>query len=210
MILFGYFSFFYLLLSGSSNFHREDSNLEDTKKDIRNLWYVPFYYKKKVSHPVEKFFIEKLNTSIQEFNSLYGKKEKVKQEEILTFIDSFQNTILSTSNDGFSPSCWGPSLWNFLHIMSMNYPLNPSAQDKRIYQDFITSLGQVLPCKKCRENYNKNLTNIRYFDEDNDVYENRNTFSTFMFDLHNEVNRKLQKPILEEQDYKYEICRNKL
>ena len=30
------------------------------------------------------------------------------------------------SNDGMLTSVWGPSLWHYLHVVSFNYPVNPS------------------------------------------------------------------------------------
>ena len=30
------------------------------------------------------------------------------------------------SGDGMLTSVWGPSLWHYLHVMSFNYPINPT------------------------------------------------------------------------------------
>ena len=56
------------------------------------------------------------------------------------------------SGDGMLTSVWGPPMWHFLHTMSFNYPVNPSAEDKKHYSDFVYSLRYVLPCKYCRIN----------------------------------------------------------
>lgn len=56
------------------------------------------------------------------------------------------------SGDGMLTSVWGPSMWHFLHIMSFNYPNNPTNEDKKHYKDFILSLRDILPCKYCRIN----------------------------------------------------------
>ncbi len=63
------------------------------------------------------------------------------------------------SNDGMLVSVWGPSQWHFLHTMSFNYPVNPSADYKKHYRDFIISLQYVLPCKYCRMNLANNFNN---------------------------------------------------
>ena len=54
------------------------------------------------------------------------------------------------SGDGMLTTVWGPSMWHYLHTMSFNYPIHPSADDKKHYRDFIISLQHVLPCKSLR------------------------------------------------------------
>ena len=53
------------------------------------------------------------------------------------------------SGDGMLTSIWGPSLWHYLHTMSFNYPVNPTAADKNNYKKFILGLRNVLPCGHC-------------------------------------------------------------
>ena len=31
-------------------------------------------------------------------------------------------------------SVWGPSLWQYLHTMSFNYPVKPTKEDKKNYK----------------------------------------------------------------------------
>ena len=62
-----------------------------------------------------------------------------------------------SSGDGMLTSVWGPPLWHYLHVMSFNYPVKPTAADKKHYRDFICNLRNVLPCRYCRENLKKNL-----------------------------------------------------
>ena len=58
-------------------------------------------------------------------------------------------------NNGMLTSVWGPSLWHYLHTMSFNYPIHPTAQQKKHYKEFIFSLKNVLPCGYCRKNLKK-------------------------------------------------------
>ena len=69
----------------------------------------------------------------------------------------------SKSGDGMLTTVWGPSLWHFLHTMSFNYPVEPTPQQKKDYRDYILSLEQVLPCKYCRMNLEKNFKNISQY-----------------------------------------------
>ena len=58
------------------------------------------------------------------------------------------------SNDGFLTTVWGPPIWHFLHTISFNYPVNPPDDVKKNYSDFILNLENILPCGKCRKNFN--------------------------------------------------------
>jgi hypothetical protein len=94
------------------------------------------------------------------------------------------------SNNGMLTAVWGPGTWHFLHTMSFNYPVNPTSEDKAHYRDFIYSLYNVLPCGKCRKNLRRNLTELplqmRHM-------ASRDTFSKYIYKLHEKVNRMLGK-----------------
>lgn len=94
------------------------------------------------------------------------------------------------SGDGFLTSVWGPMLWSYLHTMSFNYPVNPSKQDKIHYRNFILNLKNVMPCKYCRLNLVKNLKQLPLT---MNVMKNRDTFSKYVYDLHELVNKMLKK-----------------
>ena len=94
------------------------------------------------------------------------------------------------SGDGMMVSLWGPPMWHFLHTMSFNYPVNPSQEDKEHYRDFVLSLEHVLPCKYCRENLK---TNFKSLPLTMDQMKNRESFSRYMYELHELVNRMLKK-----------------
>ena len=94
------------------------------------------------------------------------------------------------SSDGMLTSVWGPSLWHSLHVMSFNYPVNPTHDDKVNYLNFFKSLHHVLPCKYCRINYKKNIKSVKL---NMSVMKNRETFSRWLYELHEEINRMLHK-----------------
>lgn len=94
------------------------------------------------------------------------------------------------SGDGFLTSVWGPSAWHLLHIISFNYPINPTAQDKANYRDFVLSLQNVLPCGKCRANLKKNLAKLPLTLK---CMESRDSFSRYMYSLHELINKMLGK-----------------
>lgn len=94
------------------------------------------------------------------------------------------------AGDGMVTSIWGPPMWHYLHTMSFNYPVNPTCEDKNHYRDFIFSLQYVLPCKHCRMNLKTNLKQLPLKMAD---MQNRETFSRYIYELHELVNRMLHK-----------------
>ena len=94
------------------------------------------------------------------------------------------------SGDGMLTTVWGPSMWHFLHTMSFNYPVVPTADDKKHYRDFILSLRYILPCKYCRQNLTNNLKAKPLTMSD---MASRDTFSRFVYKLHETVNKLLKK-----------------
>ncbi len=94
------------------------------------------------------------------------------------------------SGDGMLTTVWGASMWHFMHTMSFNYPVSPTQEQKKDYMDFILNLRNVLPCKYCRMNLTNNLATrpIKMCH-----MESRDTFSRFIYDLHETVNKMLGK-----------------
>ena len=58
------------------------------------------------------------------------------------------------------PNVWGPHGWKFMHYVSLGYPQVPTENDKRNYKEFYSNLKNVLPCKTCAINYERNLTEL--------------------------------------------------
>lgn len=94
------------------------------------------------------------------------------------------------SNDGFQTLIWGPAAWHLLHTISFNYPVHPSSKDKRHYKNFLSSLQHVLPCKYCRTNLTKNFKQLPLTMK---TMKNRETFSKYVYRLHELVNKMLNK-----------------
>lgn len=105
------------------------------------------------------------------------------------------------SDDGMLTAIWGPSLWHFLHTMSFNYPENPCEADKRHYRTYIYSMIYVLPCGKCRVNLRMNLKKLPLKIKH---MKSRDTFSRYVYDLHELINKMLNK----ESNLTFEQVRN--
>ena len=94
------------------------------------------------------------------------------------------------SNDGMLTSVWGPSLWHVLHCISFNYPVKPTSKQKKKYRQFVANLEFILPCGYCRKNIKKNVKKVPLT---RNALKNRNNFSRWMYQLHEQVNKMLGK-----------------
>ena len=93
---------------------------------------------------------------------------------------------------------WGPNFWFTLHTVTLGYPDNPTYVDKRRFNDFFVSVQYILPCAKCREHYSNHLSNFPI----SVSLDNKESLVKWLFNLHNQVNISLNKPIMEYAAFK--------
>lgn len=94
------------------------------------------------------------------------------------------------SDNGMLTDVWGPAQWHVMHTMSFNYPVHPTAEQRKQYRDHFLSLQFVLPCGKCRQNLVKNFQKLPLRMAH---MKNRDTFSRYVYELHELVNDMLGK-----------------
>ena len=90
----------------------------------------------------------------------------------------------------FPPNVWGPFFWHTIHIVAMGYPMEPNYTDKRHAKEFYESLAFLLPCAVCKEHYKTHLERnpiTPYLDTRRDLLK-------WTINIHNEVNKMLNKP----------------
>lgn len=63
------------------------------------------------------------------------------------------------------PKLWGKPGWIFLHSITLGYPINPTEEEKNNYKLFFNSIGNILPCSTCRNNYLNSLNKYKLTDE---------------------------------------------
>ena len=119
----------------------------------------------------------KTNTKTRKHNNIKKKKR--------VFTKKHYN-----SGDGMLTSVWGPSMWHYLHVLSFNYPVNPTKENKKYYGDFIKNLVYTLPCRYCRENLKNNF---KQHPLKSCHLKDRESFSRYVFQLHETVNKMLGK-----------------
>ena len=122
------------------------------------------------------------------------KNTKIKSKRMKKRMKKTRKRVYSrkdyNSGDGMLTSIWGPSMWHYMHVMSFNYPVHPTQQQKKQYRNFILNLQHVLPCKHCRQNLKNNFKVLPLTME---VMKNRNSFSRYIYKLHELVNKMLGK-----------------
>ncbi|AYV78985.1 MAG: putative FAD-linked sulfhydryl oxidase [Faunusvirus sp.] len=102
---------------------------------------------------------------------------------------------------------WGPKLWIPLHCMTFNYNINPTDKDIMTYKTFFSVLGDILPCKYCRQSYQ---VYIKYLPIEG-YLDSRHGVTYWLYTFHNLVNDKIfkVKPSFKDVVIQYEKLRAK-
>jgi len=95
--------------------------------------------------------------------------------------------------NNISPEEWGPSAWRFMHYITLSYPDNPTNNDKQNMKTFFSSIGSILPCEKCRLNFERHLV---IYPLNDDVLSSRFDLVNWLINVHNEVNKMNGKKVL--------------
>lgn len=88
------------------------------------------------------------------------------------------------------PTYWGKYFWKVIHITALGYPDDPDEDDKEVYKRFFETMGKVLPCNRCSNNYRKHIETLAL---DNFLDSSANLFKWTVL-LHNVVSKDLGKP----------------
>lgn len=94
-------------------------------------------------------------------------------------------------NNGLITKIWGAPTWESLHSITFGYPIEPTAQQKHDYREYFMAVGNVLPCKYCRESYKKFITEGDT-ELNDDVLKNRENLTRWLYRIHQAVNHKLE------------------
>lgn len=87
------------------------------------------------------------------------------------------------------PTIWGPFMWFILHIITFNYPDEPTIFIKESYRDFFISLKNVIPCDHCSKHYAKHIQNYPITPH----LDNKKKLIEWLIYIHNKVNISLGK-----------------
>ena len=90
---------------------------------------------------------------------------------------------------GTSKEELGTATWTFLHTLAAQYPDRPSSRQKRDARNLIDIMTRLYPCGECAEHFQEI---VRASPPD---VGSRSGLTQWMCDVHNAVNRSLDKPV---------------
>lgn len=93
-------------------------------------------------------------------NMEYNLKRKLSQVQDLLLME-FKYALddgAYASRSNISPNKWGKSAWDFLDSITKGYPSKPTTNEQVQMTAFLISLGEALPCRKCRSSYTLYMT----------------------------------------------------
>ena len=94
------------------------------------------------------------------------------------------------SNEGMQTRTWGPAYWFVLYTTATNYPMDPTTEQKKNNCAFVRYFWKVLPCSHCRNNFRDNIKNTSFCAN---TFQNRETYFSWGYEMHDTVNHALGK-----------------
>jgi len=95
------------------------------------------------------------------------------------------------------PKIWGPHYWFFLHTIAMTYPHHPNAVTKKKYYEFVQNLPLFIPVEEISKEFEKLIDKYPI----TPYLDNRDSFTRWMYFIHNKINEKLEKPSISLNDF---------
>ena len=90
------------------------------------------------------------------------------------------------------PEVFGPAVWWSVHTMAAAYSEHPSPERRSACAQFVRGLPGMLPCSTCGAHLSEELRNI----DVESACGSGGSLSLMWCDLHNRVNRRLDKPLM--------------
>lgn len=163
---------------------------DDLKKSNKSFFELPFSFFNDYENN------NNINTKNKNIKTYSDDVDKQKENDILDQYVKLSEIDNASKNNGMLTKVWGPPLWVGLHAITFGYPekidkTNESHKEKReSYYMFFKLLGDVLPCRYCRESYKeffKELDLKQYLESRKDIVR-------WLYLIHEKVNDKLKVP----------------
>lgn len=85
----------------------------------------------------------------------------------------------------------GRSTWTLLHSIAATYPTTPSSSQQGDLVSFVRLFSRLYPCWVCADDFQG------YIERDPVKAGSRGEFGKWLCDAHNDVNKKLGKPVFD-------------
>lgn len=102
------------------------------------------------------------------------------------------------------------NIWKCLHDLSFSFLINPNENSQQLMFNLLTIELTKIPCSTCRVHYKTYLKNFNHLE---DICKNKFLLITWMIDLHNDVNKRLNKKeltyeeVFEYYKFNYNSCK---
>lgn len=84
-----------------------------------------------------------------------------------------------------NPKIWGKTSWSFLYYLILSYPDYPTNNEKELIKNFFLAYVKILPCEKCKINFEKHL---EIYPINDYVLSSQTTLKNWLLTIHNEIN----------------------
>lgn len=96
-------------------------------------------------------------------------------------------TNIAFQTENLDPKLWGRNTWEFLEMIVITYPENdPSQEKKDAVYNLLESLGELLPCERCRTHYKEFCNTVSWAT----VLSGRAYLYQFYYDLRKDVSTR--------------------
>jgi mitochondrial FAD-linked sulfhydryl oxidase len=85
----------------------------------------------------------------------------------------------------------GNSSWTLLHSIAATYPEKPTREQQSDLESFMRLFAKLYPCWTCAEDFQAHIK------RDAPKVRSRGEFGWWLCEAHNDVNRKLGKPLFD-------------
>lgn len=106
-----------------------------------------------------------------------------------------------SGKSNINPKLWGPHFWQTFHFTAYGYPSNPNSTDKSAYKTFYIHFMKILPCDKCSVS-SQEIIDTSLLEK---ALESKETLIRWTYDLHDKVNKKLNKTSPSFETFKYDF-----
>ncbi len=108
--------------------------------------------------------------------------------------------LVEEVTDSIQTPVWGPCLWTYLHFWSKSFPKKVTNAKRVSMAKTLFAIFATLPCNLCVNNVGDNLVKIGFQKPhtvqrlaNSKFMKDREAFTRFIFDLHNQVSEMLGK-----------------
>lgn len=135
-------------------------------------------------------------TSKSEFSAWAAQAKAMKApnataKPLTTARDTLTTKATATDDCPADVETLGRNSWTLLHSIAATYPASPSAAQKDDVVGFVKLFSRLYPCWVCAEDFQA------YIRKDPVKAGSRGEFGTWLCNAHNDVNKKLGKPVFD-------------